>query len=159
MSTRKEARLLDEVIGYMRLHHYYSIHAERTYCEWIRKDLVYSLALRPTAIPGCAAGVHCPARRLSRRVPPTGPERTQDAAAIFTVRQAMAAVFVGAGIVRTVGRLILTYTGWSNKRGALGRQTLHDGHRCSGPVMGRILLTFKARRSSGIGRRQPCLED
>ena len=36
MSTQKEGKLLDEVRDYMRLHHY-SIHTERTYCEWIKK--------------------------------------------------------------------------------------------------------------------------
>ena len=36
MSTRKDVRLLDEVRDFMRLHHY-SIHTERTYCDWIKK--------------------------------------------------------------------------------------------------------------------------
>jgi integron integrase len=36
MSIPKERKLLDEVRDVMRLRHY-SIHTERTYCEWIRK--------------------------------------------------------------------------------------------------------------------------
>ncbi|MBU1183293.1 MAG: integron integrase [Proteobacteria bacterium] len=36
MSTVKDRKLLDEVRDVMRLGHY-SIHTERTYCEWIRK--------------------------------------------------------------------------------------------------------------------------
>ena len=36
MSTAKDRKLLDEVRDVMRLLHY-SIHTERTYCEWIRK--------------------------------------------------------------------------------------------------------------------------
>ena len=37
MSTQKNRKLLDEVRDFMRLHHY-SIHTERTYCDWIRKN-------------------------------------------------------------------------------------------------------------------------
>ena len=36
MSTQKEGKLLDEVCDFMRLHHF-SIHTERTYCDWIKK--------------------------------------------------------------------------------------------------------------------------
>jgi len=36
MSIQKNRKLLDEVRDYMRLHHY-SIHTERTYCDWIKK--------------------------------------------------------------------------------------------------------------------------
>ena len=36
MSPRKNRKILDEVRDVMRLHHY-SIHTERTYCEWIKK--------------------------------------------------------------------------------------------------------------------------
>ena len=36
MSILKNRKLLDEVRDYMRLHHY-SIHTERTYCDWIKK--------------------------------------------------------------------------------------------------------------------------
>lgn len=40
MSTQKQKRLLDEVREFMRLKHY-SIHTERTYCEWIRRYVKY----------------------------------------------------------------------------------------------------------------------
>jgi integron integrase len=36
MSTQNNRKLLDEVREIMRLHHY-SIHTERTYCEWIKQ--------------------------------------------------------------------------------------------------------------------------
>jgi len=36
MSTQTNPKLLDEVRDYMRLHHY-SIHSERTYCDWIKR--------------------------------------------------------------------------------------------------------------------------
>jgi site-specific recombinase XerD len=36
MSILKNRKLLDEVRDYMWLHHY-SIHTERTYCDWIKK--------------------------------------------------------------------------------------------------------------------------
>ena len=36
MSTTSNRKLLDEVRDFMRLHHY-SIHTERTYCDWIKK--------------------------------------------------------------------------------------------------------------------------
>ena len=36
MSSSKNKRLLDEVRDYMRLKHY-SIHTERTYCDWIKR--------------------------------------------------------------------------------------------------------------------------
>jgi len=34
--SRKERKLLDEVLDVMRLHHY-SIHTERVYCNWIKR--------------------------------------------------------------------------------------------------------------------------
>lgn len=40
MSTQKQKRLLDEVREFMRLKHY-SMHTERTYCEWIRRYVKY----------------------------------------------------------------------------------------------------------------------
>jgi integron integrase len=36
MSSSKDKRLLDEVRDYMRLKHY-SLHTERTYCDWIKR--------------------------------------------------------------------------------------------------------------------------
>jgi len=36
MSTQTNRKLLEEVRDYMRLHHY-SIHSERTYCDWIKR--------------------------------------------------------------------------------------------------------------------------
>ncbi len=33
---KKDRKILDEVSDYMRLHHY-SIHTERSYCDWIRR--------------------------------------------------------------------------------------------------------------------------
>jgi len=35
-NTSKDRKLLDEVRDVMRLHHY-SIHTERTYCDWIKR--------------------------------------------------------------------------------------------------------------------------
>jgi site-specific recombinase XerD len=40
MSIKKDRKLLDEVRDYLRLHHY-SIHTERTYCDWIKKYVQY----------------------------------------------------------------------------------------------------------------------
>ena len=40
MSTTKKRRLLDEVRDVMRLHHY-SIHTERTYCDWIKRFVLF----------------------------------------------------------------------------------------------------------------------
>lgn len=40
MSTPKNRKLLDEVRDVMRLHHY-SIHTERTYCDWIKRYIMY----------------------------------------------------------------------------------------------------------------------
>lgn len=40
MSTQKEKRLLEEVRDFMRLKHY-SIHTERTYCEWIKRYVLF----------------------------------------------------------------------------------------------------------------------
>jgi site-specific recombinase XerD len=36
MSGQNNRKLLDEVRDFMRLHHY-SIHTERSYCDWIKK--------------------------------------------------------------------------------------------------------------------------
>ena len=36
----KKRKLLDEVRDVMRLHHY-SIHTERTYCDWIKRYIKY----------------------------------------------------------------------------------------------------------------------
>ena len=36
MSSSKDKHLLEEVRDYMRLKHY-SIHTERTYCDWIKR--------------------------------------------------------------------------------------------------------------------------
>jgi hypothetical protein len=36
MSAQNNRKLLDEVRDFMRLHHY-SIHTERTYCDWIKR--------------------------------------------------------------------------------------------------------------------------
>ena len=40
MSSKKEKKLLDEVHDFMRLKHY-SIHTERTYCDWIKRYIQY----------------------------------------------------------------------------------------------------------------------
>jgi len=40
MSTQNDRKLLDEVLEIMRLHHY-SIHTERTYCDWIKKYIQF----------------------------------------------------------------------------------------------------------------------
>ncbi len=40
MSIKKEKRLLDEVRDVMRLKHY-SIHTERSYCDWIKRFVAY----------------------------------------------------------------------------------------------------------------------
>ena len=40
MSTQKERKLMDEVRDVMRLHHY-SIHTERTYCDWIKRYVLF----------------------------------------------------------------------------------------------------------------------
>ena len=40
MSTQKARKILEEVRDVMRLHHY-SIHTERTYCEWIKKYIIF----------------------------------------------------------------------------------------------------------------------
>jgi len=37
---RKDKNLLDEVRDMLQLHHY-SIHTERTYCEWIKRYIQY----------------------------------------------------------------------------------------------------------------------
>ena len=39
-NTFKDRKILDEVRDVMRLHHY-SIHTERTYCDWIRRYIRY----------------------------------------------------------------------------------------------------------------------
>ena len=38
--SRKDKKLLDEVRGMLQLHHY-SIHAERIYCNWIKRYIQY----------------------------------------------------------------------------------------------------------------------
>ena len=40
MSNPKKPKLLDEVRDVMRLHHY-SIHTERTYCDWIKRFVLF----------------------------------------------------------------------------------------------------------------------
>lgn len=40
MSIKKGKRLLDEVKDIMRLKHY-SIHTERSYCDWIKRYIQY----------------------------------------------------------------------------------------------------------------------
>lgn len=40
VSSKMEKRLLDEVRDFMRLKHY-SIHTERTYCDWIKRYVQY----------------------------------------------------------------------------------------------------------------------
>ena len=40
MSTENKGKLLDEVRRKMRLLHY-SIHTERSYCDWIRRYIQY----------------------------------------------------------------------------------------------------------------------
>ncbi len=36
MSSEKDRKIMDEVRDIMRLHHY-SIHTERSYCDWIKR--------------------------------------------------------------------------------------------------------------------------
>jgi hypothetical protein len=40
MSTQKNRKIIDEVRDVMRLHHY-SIHTERTYCDWIKRYVLF----------------------------------------------------------------------------------------------------------------------
>jgi len=40
MPKIKDRKLLDEVRNFMRLHHY-SIHTERTYCDWIKRFIQF----------------------------------------------------------------------------------------------------------------------
>ena len=40
MSIKKGKRLLDEVKDIMRLKHY-SIHTERSYCDWIKRYILF----------------------------------------------------------------------------------------------------------------------
>ena len=48
----KHRKLLDEVRDVMRLHHY-SIHTERTYCDWIKRYIQYhSMISRQDLIEG-----------------------------------------------------------------------------------------------------------
>ena len=50
--TSKNRKLLDEVRDVMRLHHY-SIHTERTYCDWIKRYIRYhSMTCRQDLIDG-----------------------------------------------------------------------------------------------------------
>jgi len=52
MSTSKDRKLLDEVRDVMRLHHY-SIHTERTYCDWVKRYIQYhSMTGRQDLIDG-----------------------------------------------------------------------------------------------------------
>ena len=52
MSTSKDRKLLDEVRDVMRLHHY-SIHTERTYCDWVKRYIRYhSMTGRQDLIDG-----------------------------------------------------------------------------------------------------------
>jgi len=69
-NTSKDRKLLDEVRDVMRLHHY-SIHTERTYCDWIKRYIRYhSMTNRQDLIDGEAkikkpgSGLHS---SLSRR--------------------------------------------------------------------------------------------
>ena len=39
-NTLKDRKIVDEVRDVMRLHHY-SIHTERTYCDWIKRSIRY----------------------------------------------------------------------------------------------------------------------
>jgi len=51
-NTSKDRKLLDEVRDVMRLHHY-SIHTERTYCDWIKRYIRYhSMTGRQDLIDG-----------------------------------------------------------------------------------------------------------
>ena len=51
-NTSKDRKLLDEVRDVMRLHHY-SIHTERTYCDWIKRYIRYhSMTNRQDLIDG-----------------------------------------------------------------------------------------------------------
>ncbi len=40
MSTAKDRKIIDEVREVMRLHHY-SIHTERSYCEWVKRFILF----------------------------------------------------------------------------------------------------------------------
>ena len=40
MSTQKDRKLMDEVRDVMRLRHY-SIHTEHSYCEWIKRFILF----------------------------------------------------------------------------------------------------------------------
>ena len=40
MSNKKEGKIMDEVRNVMRLHHY-SIHTERSYCDWIKRFIQF----------------------------------------------------------------------------------------------------------------------
>jgi integron integrase len=40
MSNKKEGKIMDEVSNVMRLHHY-SIHTERSYCDWIKRFIQF----------------------------------------------------------------------------------------------------------------------
>jgi len=52
MSTSKDRKLLDEIRDVMRLHHY-SIHTERTYCDWVKRYIRYhSMTGRQDLIDG-----------------------------------------------------------------------------------------------------------
>ncbi len=40
MSRAKEQKIMEQVREYMRLHHY-SIHSERSYCDWIKRFILF----------------------------------------------------------------------------------------------------------------------
>ncbi|MBF0233665.1 MAG: phage integrase N-terminal SAM-like domain-containing protein [Desulfamplus sp.] len=40
MSSNHNRRIMDDVYDVMRLHHY-SIHTERSYCDWIKKYIQF----------------------------------------------------------------------------------------------------------------------
>ena len=40
MSTNNDRKIMDQIHDYMRLHHY-SIHTERSYCDWIKRFILF----------------------------------------------------------------------------------------------------------------------
>jgi integrase len=51
MSTQKNRKILDEVRNVMRLYHY-SIHTERTYCDWIKRYVLFHQMKSREDLPG-----------------------------------------------------------------------------------------------------------
>ncbi len=51
MSTAKKKKLLEEVRDFMRLKHY-SIHTERTYCDWITRYVHYHKMVKKEDLQG-----------------------------------------------------------------------------------------------------------